>query len=247
MVVPIDKLTPVEFSKYNALHKWECGTKDRRGRVLGSRDRLMEIPERRVLLAQERISFEGKSVVEFGCLEGVHTISLCRMAETVTAIDGRKDNLEKTKTRCELYGASPILKEMNFDKEIPEPGDVYFHSGVFYHLIDPVGHLIKISKLCKELFLDTHYAKAPTLSYRSADKNDYLCKVIPESSHPRSGMDRFARWISKDTLLFILKKLFKEVEVLRDERERNGPRISIVASGRPEVQDAAPASKAEKK
>lgn len=198
-----------------------------------------EIPERRVLLAQDRISFQEKSVVEFGCFDGSHTIALCRISNKVTAIGHLDENLELTRLRCELYGAEPIFKKMDFEKEIPERADIYFHSGILSNLTDPAGHLVKIAPLCTELFLDTHYAKAANVSYRSlVAKEDYLCQVIPDPhGHSRSPAKGFSRWLPKKAILFILERFFKNVEVVLDERDANGMRMSVVASGKVEKEE----------
>lgn len=228
MVNPIDILSNEDLDRYNRKYSWVSGTRDARGRVLGNPKRVMEIPERRVTLAHEALSLRGKTVTEFGCLEGGHTVALCALASKVVAIDARKENVDKTALRCKLYGVSAEVRQVDVEKETPAASDVFFHSGVLYHLEDPVSHLMRISAVAKELFLDTHHAKATSESYKAAVNGQvYGFKRAQEISHPRSGMGSFARWIPLDTILNTLGWAYKDVKVLRNEKEPAGPRVSI--------------------
>lgn len=229
-MTPLDRLSNGDLAAINAKYDWLTGTKDRVGRVLGSRDKVFHIPDGKVRIADEKIGLAGKSVVEFGCLEGAQTVSLCGLAANVVAIDGRLPNLEKTEARCALYGHSPTLVMMDLEDHAPEPADVYFHSGVLYHLANPVDHLLRICPNTKAMLLDTHHVKAPKAKYQAKDGKEYACGLYPELvGHPKSGLSKTARWLELDDIVAILGQFFGSVEVIRSEQERYGLRATIVA------------------
>lgn len=231
MNLPIDELSDEALEKLNKAHAWVTMTEDSKGRRLGHGERVFEIPDFRVRFVKEHFELTGKSVVEFGCLEGAHTVALSREAREVTAVEGRESNLEKARIRCNLYGVAPIFVKADVEAYVPPAADFYFHCGVLYHLKDPVTHLLRISKLTNGLFLDTHYTKEPTGSYRcSEDGKMYPCFVYGESpAAAKAGLQTIARWLRLGDILEILRERFQDVEVLRDEKERNGHRVSIVA------------------
>jgi methyltransferase family protein len=227
----IEEVSDEELSSLNARHAWACGTRDRKGRILGTAKKVYAMPDLRVTLCDQVIGFSGKSVVEFGCLEGCHTIPISRKARSVLAIDFQPGNLERSRIRCGLYGVSPELRKIDLENELPPPADLFFHSGVLYHLRDPITHLHQIAPLCQELFLDTHYARNTKTKYKaSIDGMKYPCQLHGESKNPRAGSAGFSRWLPLKLILTTLQKLFPKVLVLRERDERNGPRVSIMAS-----------------
>lgn len=234
MAYPIDVLTDEELLAIEKAHSWVTGTADSNKRILGRRENLFEIPERTVLIAIEKIGLAGKKVVEFGPLEGAHTVALCQVAASVIALEARDENIEKTRIRCKLYGVSAELVKMDVETQTPPEADVYFHSGVLYHLEDPVSHLIKIMGLTREIVLDTHHALEPDVSYPcTVNGKFYPCWIYQEPKKGcKAGMSPFSRWLKLKDIVTLLESRFSRVEVVRDEIERNGPRATLIASGR---------------
>lgn len=230
---PVDLLSDVAVEGVNAAFKWDTFTLDAKGRKIGNPEgRHYPIPHELVKSADSLLRLKGRSVVEFGCLEGAHTIALARLAAQVTAIDFRKDNLVKTAVRTALYGVFPTLRKLDLEVSLPAPADVYFHSGVLYHLTDPVQHLRRISARCEELLLDTHYTKTPGTVYRAGDGQEYHAEGRPEHTEEiRAGARAFSHWLTLNTIRGILGDAFSDVAVLSDRIERNGPRCTIVAKG----------------
>lgn len=225
-----EELSDAELGELNCRLGWICGTRDGKGRIVGSRKRMYELPDRRFVLADQALGVAGKSVVEFGCLEGCHTVSLAAAAKSVLAVDYQADNLEKSRVRCELYGVSAEFRRMDVETALPSPADLYFHSGVLYHLKDPVTHLHRIAPLCKELFLDTHHTSNADARYKAqVDGKTYACRVYGEPKDPRAGSGGFSRWLGLGQIMAILSGYFKNVSILRNDNERNGPRVSIAA------------------
>lgn len=230
---PIDLLSDTAIAGINAALKWDTYTLDAKGRKIGNPDgRHYPIPHDLVKSADEYLHMKGRSVVEFGCLEGAHTIAIGRIAAKVTAIDFRKDNLVKTSIRAALYGVFPTVRQLDLEVSLPAPADVYFHSGVLYHLTDPVQHLRRISMRCESLLLDTHYTKAPSTIYRAGDGREYHAEGRPENTEEiRAGARAFSHWLTMNTIMGLLGDAFSDVAVLSDRIERNGPRVTIVAKG----------------
>jgi hypothetical protein len=234
MGYPIDQLTDQELEAVEKAHVWVTGTADSKGRILGRRGNVYPIPERRVVIAQERIGLSGKTVVEFGSLEGAHTVALCQLATRVIALEARDENIVKTRVRCGLYGASPEIVKMDVENGTPPPADVYFHSGVLYHLQDPVGHLLRVMRSASEMVVDTHHTREPNTGYTcAANGKSYPCWLYKEpSSGYKAGLRPFSRWLRLQDIVAVLGERFKKVEVARDEPERNGLRATIVATGK---------------
>ena len=229
---PVDVMPDAELIEANKAHPWSTYFTDRRGRIVGTpNSRFFSLPHPKVLKADQQFQLKGKTVVEVGALEGVHTASLCVLGAKVIAIDVREKNLAMVKTRCSLLGFSPKILKLDLETEDPPKGDIQYHVGVLYHLQDPVNHLIRLASLGKNLFLDTHYAPLKNHSYRSRGDgnlyNTYLYGEVPKNT--RAGTRPFSRWLSRKDLIDILKSLYKEVKVLKDRMERHGPRIRIAA------------------
>jgi tRNA (mo5U34)-methyltransferase len=231
--LPIDRLSDAELNALNTRHTWVTGMKDSRGRIFGRPGEISvyENPAWVVTAADKFFNLSGKSVVEFGSLEGAHTVALAKLAKSVVALEGRDENIAKTKLRLTMYGASAEVLKADLEKELPPKADIFFHSGVLYHLQDPVWHLRRVAPLCDGLFLNTHHTKTPNAQYTSADGRSYSFQKYEEPVQGyKAGLRPFSRWLTMETLLAVLRSLYPRVEVVRDAIERNGPRTSIACS-----------------
>lgn len=228
-----EELSDGQLRAVNSRHGWICGTRDKKGRIVGSKKRMYEIPDRRVVLADRALGLAGKSVVEFGCLEGCHTVPLAQRAKSVVGFDYQAKNLEKSRVRCELYGVTAEFRQIDLESALPPAADLFFHSGVLYHLKDPMTHLCQVVPLCKELFLDTHHTRDANGTYKAAvNGKTYPCRVYGEPKDPRAGSGGFSRWLPLDLIMKTLLNFFEKVNLIRDENEKNGPRASIAARKR---------------
>jgi hypothetical protein len=241
-VPAVDDLSDTELQRINALLPWKAFTSDSQGRRIGNaawaskRTEAQAIPDRRIVLMQQRFNLADKHVVEVGCFEGIHTIGLCQHARTVTAVDSRVDNVVKTLVRCGLYGHHPRV--LRCDVEQPDlsvlKSDVLHHVGVFYHLRDPVRHLRNISaQIAYGLMLDTHYAldDEATLSY-DVDGRRFSYKRYGERgvADPFSGMYDHSKWLTLASIETTLREAgFNNVDVVEKRAERNGPRLLLFA------------------
>ena len=240
----VDPLSDDELSALNALLPWNAFTVDRHGRRFGGvawagkRDRPQEIPDRRVLMLEERFGLSDKQVLEVGCFEGIHTVALSGLASGVTAIDGRIENVVKTIVRTAMYGFRPTVFQRDVENfsagyELLE-ADILHHVGVLYHLRDPVRHLLDIGRYIRlGVMLDTHYAldgeadatyqvsgrEVPYKLFRERGRGDVF-----------SGLHAHSKWLTLDVITSLLRETgFGRVDLVEKRQERNGPRVLLFA------------------
>jgi tRNA (mo5U34)-methyltransferase len=241
----IDRLDDAQLAELNEILRWNCFIVDGHGRRFGNaanaakRNTPQEIPDRRVVMLDERFRLAGKHVVEIGCFEGIHTIALAERAGRVTAVDARVENVVKAIVRTSLCGQRATILVADVER-YPLPSefagcDVMFHVGVLYHLRDPVAHLRAICAIAKEgLALDTHIA-LPEQATETYDVGGEPVRYLRyREGGPRevfSGVYDHAKWLTLETIEHELRSGgFARVEVAERRDERNGPRVLIFAS-----------------
>lgn len=228
---------------FNRLLPWQAFTVDSRGRRLGAsawsgkRDEPQLIPDRRVLMMDERFGLMGRSVLEAGCFEGVHTIALCRAGADVIAVDARPANLVKTLTRCALYDVWPRVLPCDLDgPSLPKfiEADLAHHVGVLYHLRHPVEHLLALgSRIRDGMMIDTHVA-VPEQATEKVTIAGQRFRVHRYREHGLgdafSGVHAEATWLLVEDLVSVLQETgFGRVEVAETREERNGHRVLVFA------------------
>jgi hypothetical protein len=114
----VDRLSDDDLERLNQMLPWRCFTLD------------------------------GRTVLEIGCFEGVHTIGLAARAGRVIAIDSRIANVVKTIVRTWSFGHHVTAFQCDVEKAsdfamVPEV-DVVHHVGVLYHLVDPIAYLLAL-------------------------------------------------------------------------------------------------------
>lgn len=236
-------ITDQELEEINSLLPWYAGTRLPDGRILGrlnarsgKRDEPGKIPDKRIVRLNDEIPLGSLSVLEVGCFEGIHTVGLRRYCENVTAIDVRPVNVFKTLARLACHGtwAKVFQKDVQHFSERDGQFDLVFHCGVLYHLLSPAEHIVSLGHLAKHIFLDTHIARdEPRMEERHLGEVAYTGAYHDEGgwSDPFSGRDPLAFWLSQQSLLDLLAHAgFRELKIWEIREERNGPRISLVAS-----------------
>ena len=240
----VDSLSDTDLQELNNLLSWNCFTVDINGRRfgnaawLGKRNEPQAVPDRRILLMNERFKLADKHILEVGCFEGVHTVGLCRFAQKVTAVDTRIENVVKTIVRCAFYDVHPQVFKWNIEQAEGRPesltADIAHHVGVLYHLKNPVHHLSTLGQFVrKAVMLDTHYA----LDHEATETSEingkaYRYKRFLESGHSDtfSGEYDHSKWLRLDDIVGTLRcSGFDEVEIVETRSERNGPRVLMFA------------------
>jgi 2-polyprenyl-3-methyl-5-hydroxy-6-metoxy-1,4-benzoquinol methylase len=238
-----DRLSDDELDRLNRLLPWRCFTVDSHGRPLGGvawrakRSTPQLIPDPRIKRFHERFDLSDKHVLEIGCFEGVHTIALCRLAERVTSIDARVENVVKTVVRCAMFDLRPRVVTYDIEEQDDEDllrADLCHHVGVLYHLSDPVRHLRRLGdSISRGLMLDTHYAseEAATEEY-AVDGERFRFRRYEELGRDDvfSGMRRHSKWLLLDDISAVLQSAgFDTIEIVETRAERNGPRVLLLA------------------
>ncbi|HXF94304.1 MAG TPA: DUF1698 domain-containing protein [Nitrospiraceae bacterium] len=234
-------LSAEELGEINRMLDWQAGT-ILEGRLLGrlgvrpgKRTKPGEIPDYRIVELDRRVGLKGKSVLEVGCFEGIHTVGLRMFTEDVTAVDIRPSNVVKTLARLSFHGT--WAKVFKADVEVLDRSfgefAVVFHCGVLYHLMSPVEHLSRIGQMCGYLFLDTHIARdEPCTEIVEVDGVSYEVARHREEgwSDPFGGKGSYSLWLTWDSLKTALARAgFGSVEVIEWREERNGPRVALLA------------------
>jgi Protein of unknown function (DUF1698) len=240
----VDSLSDRDLLELNSILRWNCFVLDRHGRRFGNaaregkRDIPETVPDRRVSLINERFDLSDKHVIEIGCFEGIHTVSLCGYAKTVTAVDARIENVVKTMVRCSFFGHHPTVFKCNVEERPlnirSRDVDIAFHVGVLYHLQDPVQHLLELGSFIRlGVLLDTHYAlEEEAVETYESNGRVYRYKKYREGGHADvfSGMYAYSKWLRLDDITDLLRESgFPKVSVVEMRTERNGPRVLLVA------------------
>lgn len=236
------ELSDLDLEEVNRLLDWHAGTLldgrllGRLGRKPGKRMEPAPVPDPRIVKLHRLVDLRGKSVLEVGCFEGIHTVGLRMFSEDVTAVDIRPVNVMKAMARLSYHGTWAKVFQADVEKLGPGFGafDVIFHCGVLYHLMAPVEHLLTIGPMSRYLLLDTHVAR----DERRIESAQIAGTIYRGAYHdeggwadPFSGKDRRGYWLTRESLEEALRRAgFSGLNVLEEREERNGPRVCLLAS-----------------
>jgi SAM-dependent methyltransferase len=105
--------------------------------------------------------WQGRSIVDLGCLEGGFATEFARLGLNSTGIDVRESNIANAqyiKSRCDLPNLRFICDDAwNIGKY--GPFDIVFCVGLHYHIEDQRRFLKEMGDACnRAIFIDTHFA-----------------------------------------------------------------------------------------
>lgn len=243
------------LARLNALLPWTSFNAIGEQRTLGSawqpgkRDRPQPVPDPGVTRLHKLIDLKGKTVLEAGCYEGHHTISLAQLGAQVCAFDGRIENVLKTLVRLWAFGLEQAavvdlidIERASVRQQLMELGrpasfDLVHHRGVLYHLSRPIDHLVDMASVCRRhLYLHTQVARPEQVNTtcRSA-LGEFRAFAFAEpgarAAAPFAGLTQQALWLTIADLREVLARLgFAEVKILGELEERNGLRVELIAA-----------------
>lgn len=234
-------LSDQSLQELNAALPWHAGTLLEDGRLVGrldarphKREDVQPIPDKRIRRLDGALALAGKSVLEVGCFEGIHTLGLRHFDADVTAVDIRPMNVLKTLARLSAHGECARVFVLDVEAEEARLGhfDIVFHCGVLYHLEDPVTHLRTLLQACDAMYLDTHVASAG----RDHDTLAVGDQVFRGYRHqeggwndPFSGRGSSAFWLTASDLQALIEAQGFTCETWSEREERNGARVGLLA------------------
>jgi tRNA (mo5U34)-methyltransferase len=236
------KWTDEQLAEFQKAHAWSTARPIPDGRMLGAGKADTSRVDARVEAVRERFG-EGLRVLEIGACEAQHTVLLAPFCREVVALEVRPKNVAGALIRQlvnEVTNVRNVVMDVRDVTAAMGRFDLVFHVGVLYHLMNPVEHLIQIGRLdTSALLLDTHYATTDLKKFPDRkivqDGVTWRTKLYRERgwSDAFSGVEAESAWLYRDDLLSLISAIgFPQIEILRDEVERNGPRIGLLARRR---------------
>lgn len=154
-------LTDQQLKDINDSFPWQTGIALPDGRILGNKDKMKDSWSTINLLTKYciDIALTKKTCLEVGCAEGFNTVKLATVFNHVWSTDVRPRNLIMAQIRkwvLQLNNIEFILLDLNHAKYNEFIAfDFVYHTGVLYHLINPIEHLQYIASITNRLFLST--------------------------------------------------------------------------------------------
>lgn len=174
------------------------------------------------------VDFKGKTIIEFGPLEGGNSIILEKLeVKRVTVIEGHIENFVRCcviKNLCELNRTTFYFDDvMNATVEKYGKYDMGFVAGILYHLNNPHIFLNQLSKMTDEIIVSTHYAEEKSPSSNADIKEicykdfKYRGKLYKEAGGPNSGLQTFSFWPFREDLYNMLNDTgYRSINVIND-------------------------------
>ena len=165
---------------------------------------------------------DARRVLELGALEGGHTVELARRAEHVTAVEGRRENVERARFATRTLGVRNV-RVVHADVEVVGPGafgshDAVLCSALLYHLVRPLAVVDRLRDAAPGAFIWTH-----------VDTDGGSWRVEDYLDDPTVGLNPRAFWPTLDAVVEHLRANgFPHVEVT-EEAHPAAPAATIVA------------------
>lgn len=176
---------------------------------------------------------EGKTVIEFGPMEGAHTAGLAHLgAKSVLCIEARAVSFIKSTIACYCFGlnnASLVMDDFhNADANKYGRFDLAFAHGVYYHSFAPFFLFENLMSLADNIFIGGYTTNAnqtvkpPTsLTYTHEtleyEGKKYRVKRILIGNSYNSAINQFAYHFDRDELLGFFEDKGYDVTVVWDE------------------------------
>jgi hypothetical protein len=220
----IDSWSDRDLKKLNGIIEWRCFSVDKIGRRFGhkawkNRRQVPEpIPSSEVTLFSQFCDLKGALVLDVGCFEGIHSISLSLMGAKVVAVDARVENVVKTIIRSGIYRTPVETIKFAFEKDsvdtLPKNIDYVFHRSVLPLMEDPVKHLHDLGKIAKTgIYLDTVIYSKLHETYQTMGQT-FPCLTMPNlrTNGEFSGVAKIGRGLEEGTIVNALKTVgFKKI------------------------------------
>lgn len=181
--------------------------------------------DRQVALMQEVCSFQDKTTLELGALDGRHSAAALRLgARSCLAVEGRRENLGRGSkyTKDVDFLVADVRELPLLDKRWGGPGttfDIVMAYGILYHVADPVALIRRMRALCcGYLFISTHCVPAARAAIAGGYGGGWWAEIgwTDSALQGRSRQPGYSFWLTEPALLRALRD--NGFEVLRTER-----------------------------
>ncbi len=243
--IPINTTTAEESSQYAVLNftlddifnffprwvsKFHINDNPYGGQADYTTTRISMLNERKLC---ELVDFTGKTIIEFGPLEGGNTIILQTLGvKSITAIEGHMENYVRCCVIKNLFALHKATfhfdTAMNATVEKYGNYDIALVAGLFYHLDNPHIFLKHLSNMTDTIVLSTHYADEESPSPDTAISeihthgHTYKGKLFKESVGPNSGLQSFAFWPFREDLFKMLTNNgYLHIHIVRDSTDQD--------------------------
>ena len=174
-------------------------------------------------------------VIEPGPFSGRNTIRLARLFQNVTAYEPRRVNVRTCRQLAGDIGTTNVaIMSGAFNPATSVHAELIFHSGVLYHLADPVEHLMQLPRVAPRLYLNTHVDRPNQPASRKTTTAGGSGWTFTEHiNRPRAGLQPQSIWLEYQTLITTLVAAGydrESISLLSDVQESSGRRIALMAS-----------------
>ncbi len=222
------RVTDEQLADINGGLKWIMFQRDAAGRMIGGGNWDYPLVDTRLQLLLDRLGASGIAglrVLEPGCLDGHITVGLCGAGADVTAFDVRPSCVIKTFARCVAFDFHPRL--LLYDaRRMADLGtfDLVYHSGVFYHLENPIEHFRSIAGMAPRMAFDTHTAR-PNEPIDVVDGYQGCWAGEFGWQDEQSGVGPRSFWLTRPELFRLFAECgFAHEPLWQDAAAPNGPR-----------------------
>lgn len=243
-----------QLQRLNALLPWSSFAPLGASKVLGApwsakkRHTPTRFPDEGVERLHKHLPLAGMSILELGCFEGHHSLSLARHAREVWGVDGRIENVIKSLLRVWMAGMerSVVVNLLDLERSTlkaqlaalgrSEPFDLVHHRGVLYHLSDPVANLLQCAEVSRRhLYVHTQIARDEqadqVIDHPTGRYEVFRYREPKVEFAPFAGITPFAHWMTQASLERLLRAAgFPNIDIMGLVEERNGLRLELIAS-----------------
>lgn len=228
-------LTDQQLKDINESFNWKTTTKLPDGRLLGN-GKKKKFKNKDIDLFKSYFKrLNIKQCLEVGCAEGYNTVELAKICQFVIATDVRPRNIIGAMIRQWVLKLDNIefhcLDLNTLENENPLTDikmDIIYHTGVLYHLTNPIKHLKYIASITDNLFLATRcYDKKSDIKlligqmvkYENTFKQYRVNEKPFTWKRSFAGITDYSTWLHKDEIKDILHHVgFKKVILLEETR-----------------------------
>ncbi len=236
------KLTQEQYEEFQSVVEWETASPLPDGRLLGDAEKrgcLVPSPDHRIEKLAQRFGSDLDSILELGPCEGYFTVQLAKLCKRLVSVEARPKNIVCTMIRAFLYELRNVEIQLKDVRELDDSFgrfDVLFHSGVLYHLANPVEHLFQIRHLSDRIYLETHYLSDDDVRFPRADIH-YQGKCYRAVQWTEldlkdvwAGLQSTSRILYLDSLMELLRDVgFGSPEIVTQANLAFAPRVGILA------------------